>query len=103
MAGQRASVSLVIQVKAIRLHNLVIERLKSTSSEARPTVGPTIGTAPFYQRVRQRWKSVKWGEYYSDGLLARALLDRLVEGAIILEVKGKSYRADKSEISGIQE
>src|SRR6266567_2917699 len=35
----------------------------------------------------------KWGEYLSDGPLAMAFLDRLVEGgAIILKVKGKSYR-----------
>jgi DNA replication protein DnaC len=36
----------------------------------------------------------KWGEYLSDGPLAMAFLDRLVEGAIILHLKGKSYRAD---------
>jgi DNA replication protein DnaC len=36
----------------------------------------------------------KWGEYLSDGPLAMAFLDRLVEGAIILKLKGKSYRAD---------
>src|SRR6476646_7832093 len=35
----------------------------------------------------------KWAEYLSDGPLAMAFLDRLVEGAIILKVKGKSYRA----------
>ncbi len=37
----------------------------------------------------------KWGEYLSDGPLAMAFLDRLVEGAIILKVKGKSYRAQQ--------
>jgi DNA replication protein DnaC len=35
----------------------------------------------------------KWGEYLPDGPLAMAFLDRLVERAIILKVKGKSYRA----------
>jgi DNA replication protein DnaC len=35
----------------------------------------------------------KWGEYLSDGPLAMAFLDRLVEGAVILKIKGKSYRA----------
>jgi DNA replication protein DnaC len=35
----------------------------------------------------------KWGEYLADGPLAMAFLDRLVEGAIILKIKGKSYRA----------
>jgi DNA replication protein DnaC len=35
----------------------------------------------------------KWGEYLPDGPLAMAFLDRLVEGAIILKIKGKSYRA----------
>ena len=38
----------------------------------------------------------KWGEYLSDGPLAIAFLDRLVEGAIILKVKGKSYRAPQA-------
>jgi DNA replication protein DnaC len=32
----------------------------------------------------------KWADYLSDGPLAMAFLDRLVEGAIILKVKGKS-------------
>ena len=39
----------------------------------------------------------KWGEYLPDGPLAMALLDRLVEGAIILKIKGKSYRAPKTK------
>jgi DNA replication protein DnaC len=39
----------------------------------------------------------KWGDYLSDGPLAMAFLDRLVEGAIILKVKGKSYRAPKTK------
>ena len=38
----------------------------------------------------------KWGEYLADGPLAMAFLDRLVEGAIILKVKGKSYRAPQT-------
>jgi DNA replication protein DnaC len=36
----------------------------------------------------------QWGEYLSDGPLAMAFLDRLVENAIVLKLKGKSYRAD---------
>ena len=40
----------------------------------------------------------KWGEYLSDGPLAMAFLDRLVEGAIILKkLTGKSYRAEKAK------
>src|ERR1700719_3177500 len=35
----------------------------------------------------------KWGEYLDDGPLAMAFLDRLIENAIILKVKGKTYRA----------
>jgi len=35
----------------------------------------------------------KWGDYLSDGPLAMAFLDRLVEAAIILKLTGKSYRA----------
>lgn len=41
----------------------------------------------------------KWGDYLSDGPLAMAFLDRLVEGAIILKLKGKSYRAEKAKTS----
>ena len=38
----------------------------------------------------------KWGDYLPDGPLAMAFLDRLVDGAIILTIKGKSYRAKRS-------
>jgi DNA replication protein DnaC len=41
----------------------------------------------------------KWAEYLSDGPLAMAFLDRLIEGAIILKVKGKSYRAPRTKPS----
>ena len=34
-----------------------------------------------------------WAGYLSDGPLAMAFLDRLVEGATIIKIKGKSYRA----------
>ncbi|HEY6274655.1 MAG TPA: IS21-like element helper ATPase IstB [Terriglobales bacterium] len=37
----------------------------------------------------------KWADYLPDGPLAMALLDRLVEGALILKIKGKSYRAHR--------
>jgi DNA replication protein DnaC len=39
----------------------------------------------------------KWGDYLADGPLAMAFLDRLVDGAIILKIKGKSYRAFRSK------
>jgi DNA replication protein DnaC len=39
----------------------------------------------------------KWGEYLSDGPLAMAFLDRLVERAIILKLKGKSYRPPQTQ------
>lgn len=39
----------------------------------------------------------KWGDYLSDGPLAMAFFDRLVEGAIILKLKGRSYRAEKAK------
>ena len=41
----------------------------------------------------------KWGDYLIDGPLAMAFLDRLVEGAIILKLKGRSYRAEKAKTS----
>jgi len=35
----------------------------------------------------------RWGDYLADGPLAMAFLDRLIEGAIIIKIKGDSYRA----------
>ena len=35
----------------------------------------------------------RWGDYMADGPLAMAFLDRLIEGAIIIKIKGDSYRA----------
>ena len=37
-----------------------------------------------------------WGEYLGDPPLAMALLDRVVDGAIILRIAGKSYRAHRA-------
>lgn len=37
-----------------------------------------------------------WGDYLGDPPLAMALLDRVVDGAIILRIAGKSYRAHRS-------
>ena len=38
----------------------------------------------------------QWPEYLADGPLAMAFLDRLVEGATIIKIKGESYRARRS-------
>ena len=38
-----------------------------------------------------------WGEYLGDPPLAMAFLDRMVDGAIILKIKGQSYRAHRAE------
>jgi DNA replication protein DnaC len=38
----------------------------------------------------------RWGDYLADGPLAMAFLDRLVEGAIIIKIKGDSYRARRT-------
>ena len=37
-----------------------------------------------------------WSEYLGDAPLAMALLDRVVDGATIVKLKGKSYRANRS-------
>lgn len=37
-----------------------------------------------------------WGDYLDDPPLAMAFLDRLVDGAIIIKIKGKSYRAHRA-------
>ena len=38
-----------------------------------------------------------WGEYLGDPPLAMALLDRIVDGAILLKRAGKSYRAHRAK------
>lgn len=38
-----------------------------------------------------------WGEYLGDPPLAMALTDRVVDGAIILKIVGKSYRAHRAQ------
>jgi DNA replication protein DnaC len=38
-----------------------------------------------------------WGDYLGDAPLAMALLDRLVDGALILKFRGKSYRAHRAK------
>jgi DNA replication protein DnaC len=54
-------------------------------------------------RCRQRAPAVvtnidfaAWGEYLGDPPLATAFLDRVVDGAIILKIKGRSYRAHRT-------
>jgi DNA replication protein DnaC len=38
-----------------------------------------------------------WGEYLGDPPMAMALLDRIVDGAIIHKFQGKSYRAHRAQ------
>jgi DNA replication protein DnaC len=38
-----------------------------------------------------------WDDYLGDAPLAMALLDRIVDGAIILKMEGKSYRAHRAQ------
>ena len=38
-----------------------------------------------------------WGEYLGDPPLAMAFLDRVVDGAILLKIRGKSYRAHRAQ------
>ena len=37
-----------------------------------------------------------WNEYLGDPPLAMAFLDRVVDGAIVLKLEGKSYRAHRA-------
>jgi DNA replication protein DnaC len=37
-----------------------------------------------------------WGDYLGDAPLAIAFLDRLVDGALILKLRGRSYRAARA-------
>ena len=38
-----------------------------------------------------------WGDYLGDAPLAMAILDRLVDGAIVLKIAGRSYRAHRAQ------
>lgn len=40
-----------------------------------------------------------WGEYLGDAPLAMALLDRVVDRAVLLNILGKSYRASRAKRS----
>ena len=42
-------------------------------------------------------ESDTWAEYLGDPHLATALLDRIVDGAIIVKINGKSYRAARAQ------
>jgi len=44
-----------------------------------------------------------WADYMGDAPLAMAFLDRLVEGAIIIKINGKSYRATKAKTAKASE
>ena len=45
-----------------------------------------------------------WGDYLGDAPLAMAFLDRLVDGATILKLRGRSYRAARARtVTGDQE
>jgi len=43
-----------------------------------------------------------WADYLGDPPLAMAFLDRIVDGAIIFKLKGKSYRAERSKRGNAQ-
>ncbi len=38
-----------------------------------------------------------WADYLGDPPLAMAFLDRVVDGAILLKVQGRSYRAQRAQ------
>lgn len=43
-----------------------------------------------------------WADYLGDPPLAMAFLDRLVDGAIILKINGKSYRAHRGQAKSVK-
>jgi len=54
------------------------------------TRGPTRSTA-----LVTNISFESWAEYLGDAPLAMAILDRLVDGAIVLKIEGRSYRASR--------
>jgi len=39
-----------------------------------------------------------WADYLGDAPLAMAILDRLVDGAIVIKIEGRSYRAHRAQL-----
>jgi hypothetical protein len=92
-----------------RLRRTIGPRRRQTEAQqAEPTLPKAfdrvqieeLATGDFIRRCSQKRSTAlvtnvyfdKWEEYLVDGPLAMALLDRLVERAIILKIKGKTYR-----------
>ena len=44
----------------------------------------------------------KWADYLNDPPLAMAVLDRIVDSAIVLKLTGKSYRAHRADSSPLR-
>ena len=57
-------------------------------------------STPARAGVRRHWRptstSAAWADYLGDPPLATAFLDRLVDGAVILKLTGRSYRAHRA-------
>lgn len=63
----------------------------------------TLGAKLFFQLIERRYEKKstiittniplsKWGDTFSDKMLANAILDRLVHHSRIIRINGKSYR-----------
>ncbi len=78
-------------------------RPNSVASAASPAAYRKPASATLYKIIdarSQRSTTVvtnidfdAWGAYLDDPPLAMAFLDRVVDGALILKINGKSYRA----------
>lgn len=55
----------------------------------------TVTLVAFYKLVLTPRDFESWAEYLGDAPLAMALLDRVVDGATIVKLKGKSYRVHR--------
>jgi DNA replication protein DnaC len=73
---------------------------------------PKYSSDDFFNIIARRYESKstiittnknfnQWNEVFGDEILTRAIIDRVIHHAYILEIKGKSYRMSKSSKNNI--
>ncbi len=72
----------------------------SARHKPRPVPCTTASSTPAPAAARRRLATnidfAAWADYLGDPPLATAFLDRLVDGAVILKLTGRSYRAHRA-------
>ena len=101
---------IITELKKAHYENRLTHRLK-TYSKYKLLIIDEVGYLPvdkeganlFFQLIAKRYEKTstvittnqpfsKWGEVFSDSVIANAILDRLVHHSHIISITGKSYR-----------